>query len=184
MKTVVAAIFALLAGLGTCEKICFPPQSEYRVFTTVSLDDLYMAADYNINKVVLTPANDTLGDVWTLFDIKEGTTYFKGVDGKCFFKKCPTTQLMGPCLPDDAVHLKTIDQHELYSMHSSSGIGWVVGVTKIKDSEFYHRHLSRVTLHGSIIDIALSYECATTVTDPAVFDKDTSGCEETKLHAF
>ncbi|GFR63891.1 hypothetical protein ElyMa_005493600 [Elysia marginata] len=180
MMFILATMFVLALPLASCE-VCFPPKAEYKVLTMVSLDDLYMACDYDQGKIILTPANDTKGDMWTLFDINTHRTYFQPEKGKCLFKECPSTKMMEKCLPEDAKLLKTIDNHDMYAMISPHGLGWVLGVTKIEGSEFYHKYLSRVSMYGSIMDIALSYQCSEEISDPSVFERDLSACKEVQL---
>ena len=88
-----AAMFVLAVTLAAGEKICFPPKAEYKLLATVSLDDLYMACDYDQGKIIVTPANDTKGDMWTLFDLNTHRTYFQPEKGKCLYKECPTTEV-------------------------------------------------------------------------------------------
>ena len=90
---IVAAMFVLAVSLASCEKICFPAQAEYKLLTTVSMDDLYMAADYDQGTIIITPANDTKGDMFTLFDVNAGRTYFQAEKGQCLWKECPNVKV-------------------------------------------------------------------------------------------
>ncbi|RUS73341.1 hypothetical protein EGW08_018893, partial [Elysia chlorotica] len=138
MTLSVTAMFVLAIGLAASEKVCFPPKAEYKILTMVSLDDLYMACDYDEGRVIITPANDTNGDMWTMVDLKNKKTYFQPREGKCMFKECPGSEMTEKCLPENAQFLKTIDGHDLYGMTSTAGISWVLGVTKIEGSDLYH----------------------------------------------
>ena len=45
----------------------------------------------------------------------------------------------------------------------------------------FPRYLSRVTLYGSVLDIAVSYQCSDSISDPTVFERDLSVCQEVKI---
>ncbi|GFR65923.1 hypothetical protein ElyMa_005544800 [Elysia marginata] len=193
MKSIVTAVFLLLASEALCAQICQPPKAETVFYRTHKMEDLYMAQDFDQGKILIVFKSSTgQNDEWSIVDLNAERTYMHSADGSCqYVNHGPSGGKLGyelfqQCLPAHA-KLERSGDVDLYSMQSQSdGLEWLVAMKPIPDTEYYSMYFSRFFSKGvagvgvvPVLDtFGVVYKHTLGLSDPTIFDKDVSACVE------
>ncbi|KAK3802500.1 hypothetical protein RRG08_043330 [Elysia crispata] len=170
---VLLLLLLLLGAAVSADQICFEPESESQVILTLNVIDVYAAWDYNQGKVLFTAATNASDDEFTLVDLNNNITYISNTYGCSMVPGYP--EVFAQCLPDDAIYVHTIDEHDLYYVWRPFGLDWLVGITKDEGTGYYQRYISRYTARNAVLDVGVTYQSSIGVSDPSVFDRNTTG---------
>ncbi|RUS85867.1 hypothetical protein EGW08_006351 [Elysia chlorotica] len=183
-SSILALVLLGLTSQALSSDICQAPQSESVFFLTNSRSDFYVANDFTQGKVLITFGDNGHASLWCIVDLVSGYTYLNTPEGGC--KKTLYTDeqnaLFEQCLPDTAV-LERSGDVDFYSM-SAPTLDWLVGMQPVPDTEYYFRHFSRF-FHENVVSedstYGVVYQYSLGISDPTVFDKDLSVCEDAPL---
>ncbi|GFS18031.1 hypothetical protein ElyMa_003254000 [Elysia marginata] len=175
MKTLAYAIFlGLLAAFTFCD-ICFEPVSESQVILPLKGIEVYAAYNYTKGLIVFTNANSPVGSDYYMIDLVNNITFIRTSIVGCI--KFPGyTEVFSQCLPHNAQYLQTIDEYDLYYVWRPGGLDWLDGVTLDEDTGFYQRFISLYG-QGRALDVGITIQNNIGVSDPAVFNRNTSDCK-------
>ncbi|KAK3761850.1 hypothetical protein RRG08_012832 [Elysia crispata] len=132
-------------------------------------------------KILIVFSNNAVGDHWSIVDLVSGITYLNTPEGGCKYTQYTPEQneIFEQCLPSDAVLDRSGDV-DFYYMERP-GFTWLVGMQPVPGTEFYFRHFSRF-FHEDVVaadsTFGMVYQYSLGISDPTVFDKDLSVCEE------
>ncbi|GFR76213.1 hypothetical protein ElyMa_000476100 [Elysia marginata] len=172
----VVAVCVLLGLQAVLGQVCQPAQSESVYYLTNSMEDLYVATDYDRGLTLVVYGDNADGDHWFLVDTESRNTYYNTPEDGCVYARFSPKQN------------KRSGDVDFYYMQRP-GFNWLVGMKPVPDTRYFYKHFSRINSYGvyqvpdeSSYGVVYSYSVG--LSDPTVLDKDLSACVEGPHNQF
>ncbi|GFR97913.1 hypothetical protein ElyMa_001005700 [Elysia marginata] len=142
-----AFLLVVLVSQARCDPVCLAPQSETVFYRTQTMENLYVAQDFNLGQILhVFNSVDGQGDNWSLVDIKNRMTYVNLEGSGCHYiaHKEPFESRLGydiydRCLPGDA-KLERSGLVDFYYMErlNYGGVTWLIGLKPVLGTDYQY----------------------------------------------